>query len=132
MFVVLRITITFFNYKKREGIKMKSKMDKKFAFWKNIPRKEISWHPVINEDKCGGCGMCVTSCGRDVFGFYKEKNIAVVARPMQCLVGCTSCESWCVFDAIGFPDRQYVKDLIKKKRLLVVAKKQLKELLTVN
>lgn len=106
---------------------MKSTLDKKFAFWKNVPREEIVWHPVINTDKCTGCGMCVTSCGRDVFGFDKEKKVAVVARPLQCLVGCTSCESWCVFNAISFRDKQYVKNLIKKKRLLIVAKKQLEE-----
>jgi len=56
----------------------------------------------------------------------------VVARPLQCIVGCTSCESWCVFNAISFPDKQYVKDVIKKNRLLLVAKKQLEERLEVK
>ncbi len=111
---------------------MKTTLDKKFAYWKNVPRDEIVWHPVINTDKCPGCGMCITSCGRDVFDFDKEKKEAVVARPLQCLVGCTSCESWCIFNAIGFPDKKYVKDIIKKKRLLIVAKKQLEEQLTVK
>ncbi len=111
---------------------MKTNTDKKFAIWKNIPRQEINWHPVIDEDKCVGCGMCITSCGRDVFEFDTEKKKAVVAKPLQCLVGCTSCESWCVFEAISFPDRQYVKDLIKARHLLVLAKKQLKEHLITN
>jgi len=43
------------------------------------------------------------------------------------MVGCTSCETWCIFNAISFPDRKYVKDLIKKEKLLAVAKKELKE-----
>ena len=111
---------------------METKMNKKFAMWKNIPREEIHWQPVIDPDKCTGCGMCVTSCGREVFGFDKERKVAVVARPLQCLVGCTSCESWCVFNAISFRDKQYVKNLIKKKRLLIVAKKQLEERLSVK
>jgi NAD-dependent dihydropyrimidine dehydrogenase PreA subunit len=111
---------------------MKTTLDKKFAYWKNIPREEIDWHPVINTEKCTGCGMCVTSCGRNVFGYDAENKVAVVARPLQCLVGCTSCESWCVFNAISFPDKQYVKDIIKKNRVLLVAKKQLEERLSVQ
>jgi len=110
---------------------MKATLDKKFAIWKNIPREKIDWHPIINEAKCTGCGMCVTSCGRDVFDFDAGKKVAVVARPLQCLVGCTSCESWCIFNAISFRDKQYVKEIIKKERLLLVAKKQLKERLAV-
>jgi len=102
-------------------------MDKKFKKWKGIPREEIDWHPTIDENKCVGCGMCVTSCGRNVFDFDKEKNKSVVARPLQCMVGCTSCEVWCVFNAISFPDKQYVKDLIKKKGVLKIAKKELDE-----
>lgn len=42
------------------------------------------------------------------------------------MVGCTSCKTWCIFDAISFPNLQYVKNLIKDKRLLLFAKKQLK------
>ncbi len=45
----------------------KTKLDPKFAYWKGIPREEIDWHPTVDESKCTGCGMCVTSCGRNVF-----------------------------------------------------------------
>lgn len=71
--------------------------------------------------------MCVTSCGRNVFDFDKNKKKPIVARPNNCMVGCTSCEVWCVFNAISFPDKQYVRDLIKKKGVLKIAKKQLNE-----
>jgi len=111
---------------------MKAEVDKKFASWKNIPREEINWYPVIDENKCVGCGMCITSCGRNVFDFVPQTNKAVVAKPLNCMVGCTSCECWCVFDAISFPDHQYVRDLIKKKHVLVLAKKQLSKRLTTN
>jgi NAD-dependent dihydropyrimidine dehydrogenase PreA subunit len=102
-------------------------LNEKSTKWKGIVREEIKWNPTIDESKCTGCGMCVTSCGRNVFDFSKKKNKSVVARPSQCMVGCTSCEVWCVFNAISFPDRRYVKDLIKKKGLLKIAKKELNE-----
>ena len=103
------------------------KVDEKFAYWKGIPREEIEWYPTIDESKCVGCGMCVTSCGRNVFDYDWEKKKAVVARPLQCMVGCTSCQVWCIYNAISFPDPQYVKDLIRKRNLLALAKKQLEE-----
>jgi len=99
--------------------------DKRFAEWHGIPRGKIDWHPTIDESRCIGCGMCITSCGRNVFDFDKKKNQSVVARPNNCMVGCTSCEVWCVFNAIRFPDRQYVKDLIKRTGLLKVVKDEL-------
>jgi len=102
-------------------------LDEKFMKWKGIDRTEIEWHPVIDPEKCTGCGMCVTTCGRNVFDFDKEKNKSVVARPLQCMVGCTSCQIWCVFNAISFPDKEYVRDLIKKKGLLKKAKEELQK-----
>lgn len=102
-------------------------MNDKFATWKGIPREHIDWHPTIHKNRCTGCGMCVTSCGRDVFNFDDTREKAVVARPLQCMVGCTSCESWCVFEAISFPDKEYVRDFIRENKILVTAKKQLEE-----
>ncbi len=103
------------------------KLDEKFSKWTGIDREKINWNPKIDEKKCAGCGMCVTSCGRNVFDFEKKKNNAVVARPLQCMVGCSSCETWCVFNAISFPDKQYVKNMIKEKGILKIAKKELEE-----
>ena len=104
---------------------MSTALPEKFATWKGVPREDIDWHPTIDENKCTGCGMCVTSCGREVFDSDAATKKAVVARPLQCLVGCTSCEAWCVFEAIGFPDNQYVRDLIKKEKLIAVARREL-------
>ena len=102
-------------------------LEEKYAKWKGVPREGIRWNPTIDDTKCVGCGMCVTTCGRDVYGFDVEKKKAVVAHPLQCLVGCTSCEAWCVFGAISFPDKQRVRDFIKENKILVTAKKQLDE-----
>jgi NAD-dependent dihydropyrimidine dehydrogenase PreA subunit len=99
----------------------------KFAQWKGVPREEIEWNPRIDKNKCVGCGMCVTTCGRDVFDYDLKDKKAVVAKPLQCMVGCTSCQVWCVYGAISFPDPQRVRNFIKEKKILVFTKKQLEE-----
>ncbi len=104
-------------------------LPEKFAKWKGVPREEIDWHPTVDEKKCKGCGMCITSCGRGVFDYDTEKGIVVVAKPLRCMVGCTSCQVWCVFEAISFPDPQRVRDFIKEKKILAVAKRQLEEMI---
>lgn len=104
-------------------------LPEKFARWKGIPREEIDWKPSVDPDRCVGCGMCVTSCGRSVFDFEPESQKSVVARPLQCMVGCTSCETWCVYGAISFPDKEYVRGVIKKRGVLKQAERELRALL---
>ena len=95
--------------------------------WHGIPREEIDWHPIVDEDKCIGCGLCVTGCGRRVYGFdYKKKN-PIVLRPYNCMVACTTCANICLEDAISFPPIEYVRELIRKEKLLGKAMKELKE-----
>lgn len=106
------------------------KLPEKFAKWKGIPREEIDWHPIIDEDRCVGCGFCFTTCGRDVFDYDKERKKAIVARPLQCMVGCTSCEIWCIFDAISFPDKKVVRDFIKEKKIIPQVRKELEKKLS--
>jgi len=85
------------------------------------------WTPIIDESKCVGCGMCFTTCGRDIFDFNKERKKAVVARPLQCMVGYTLWEVRCIFDAISFPDKKRVRDFIKNKKILVQVKQKLEK-----
>ncbi|MHA1855266.1 MAG: 4Fe-4S dicluster domain-containing protein [Promethearchaeota archaeon] len=102
-------------------------LPEKFAKWKGVDRNEIEWHPIIDAQKCIGCGMCVTTCGRKVFSFNYKTHKSEVTRPIQCLVGCRSCEIWCIYDAISFPDKKIVRDFIKEHQLHIKATKEIKE-----
>lgn len=64
--------------------------DPKFAKpWHGVPRDEIQWWPTLNEDAWIGCGTRVVACGRQVYRFDFERTKAVVADPMNRMVGCT-------------------------------------------
>lgn len=86
--------------------------DPRFAKpWHGVPREEVPWFPRVNDDVCIGCGTCVTTCGRSVYRFDFERKKAVVAEPMNCMVGCMTCATSCPTNAIGFPSPQVVLDL---------------------
>ena len=71
--------------------------------WHGISREAIVWNPKVDEKKCIGCGMCVTGCGRKVYGFDYERKKPVVLRPANCMVACVTCANTCLQDAISFP-----------------------------
>ncbi|GAB4575564.1 MAG: ferredoxin family protein [Anaerolineae bacterium] len=95
--------------------------------WHGIPREEIDWFPTVVAERCIGCGLCVTSCGRKVYGFDYEANVAVVDNPLNCMVGCSTCATVCPREAIEFPSRGYIQQLIRDKKLLRQTKDVLKE-----
>jgi len=97
------------------------------APWHDIPRQEIEWYPTVVDDRCIGCGLCVTSCGRQVFGFDYERNRAVVANPYNCMVGCTTCATICARDALEFPSPGYIRQRIREEKLLRKTKDALRE-----
>ena len=99
-----------------------------FDKWRGLDRKTIEWYPAIDEEKCIGCGMCVTGCPRKVYGFDFEKNKATVKNPYNCMVGCSTCQSTCLMDAINFPNRQMIKDIVRKENLIEEAKEKLEEM----
>ena len=80
--------------------------------WHGIPRDTIDWHPTVDPDACIGCGNCATSCGRLVYRFDFDASKAVVAEPLQCMVGCTTCATTCPAHAIHFPDPDTLKPLV--------------------
>lgn len=79
-----------------------------FSKWHGLERSGINWHPAIDPAKCTGCGLCVVTCGekRNVFGFDKGANKAVVLYPDHCMVGC-------LWNAIRFSDEHIVRELAK-------------------
>ena len=94
------------------------------ATWHGVPRGEIDWHPTVNEEFCMGCGLCVTGCGRQVYGYDYDREKAIVLRPESCLVGCVTCANTCPDGAITFPPAQRIQKLIRQKKVLTRVKKQ--------
>ena len=89
------------------------KRDPKFAKFHGVNREQIQWNPVIDESKCIGCGMCVTTCGRGVYKFDYENMKSKVANPNNCVVGCTGCDNICPQKAITHPPKSYLDNLTK-------------------
>jgi len=66
------------------------------------------WYPTVFPDRCDGCEgrevpRCIQFCPNDVYEIKNGK--AVVARPYNCVNGCTACEPVCPKKAISFPQR---------------------------
>jgi CDP-4-dehydro-6-deoxyglucose reductase len=91
--------------------------------WHGIPRDQITWHPVVNPEVCNGCGLCVTSCGRNVFRYDYGTRKSVVFLPEQCMVGCTTCANTCTEQAISFQPLSDLRVLIKRNKILQRVKK---------
>ncbi|MCE7736995.1 MAG: hypothetical protein GPJ54_19070 [Candidatus Heimdallarchaeota archaeon] len=103
-------------------------LPEKFRLWWGLDRKKIKWYPQIDTEKCVGCGLCATGCGRNVYDFDFEIKLPVIARPNQCMVGCSTCSVNCPFDAITFPPKEYVREIIRNEKIILKSRKKLKEL----
>ena len=57
--------------------------------------------PIVDKEKCTGCGTCVSSCPQGVLEIRDGK--AVVVNEEAC-VGCRVCESVCPEGAITVQD----------------------------
>jgi NAD-dependent dihydropyrimidine dehydrogenase PreA subunit len=100
--------------------------DKKFTEWHGVPRERIKWNPSVDYEKCVGCGMCATGCGRGVYSWDFKKDRPVVANPDNCLVGCVTCSNTCLQGAVSFPGKGVVREAILKNNVLASAKAEVK------
>jgi NAD-dependent dihydropyrimidine dehydrogenase PreA subunit len=76
-----------------------------------LPREKIPWFPTVDEQKCAGCKECFDFCKHEVYAWDEEKDKTRVARPYQCVVGCSTCAGLCKEGAISFPPLTILKNL---------------------
>jgi NAD-dependent dihydropyrimidine dehydrogenase PreA subunit len=79
--------------------------------YKGIPREDIPWYPKVDEKKCSGCSSCVEFCTQSVFSFDGRSH---VIKPYNCIVGNSSCRSFCPEKAISFPTTNDLKTTLAK------------------
>ena len=77
-----------------------------------IPRERIPWQPSISTEKCISCCVCLDTCPNSVFVLNEGEGIAEVADPENCVVLCDKCAEFCEQEAITFPDKAEMKQLI--------------------
>ena len=103
----------------------------KFAKFHGVDRGKIDWHPVIDEKKCIGCGMCVTTCSRGVYRFDYENRKSKVVNPKNCMVACQTCANLCPVKAIIFAEndatREKAQKIVKDFQLLPKVKEELNQ-----
>nr|WP_083765148.1 4Fe-4S binding protein [Heliomicrobium modesticaldum] len=59
-----------------------------------------TWYPVIDYDRCTGCGVCINHCSRGVYG--NDNNKPIVIFPVGCVHGCRGCQKRCSSGAISY------------------------------
>lgn len=58
------------------------------------------WVPIIDQQKCDGCGDCIAQCPTDALGWQNDK--ASLSHPDLCIY-CATCEDICPTHAIELP-----------------------------
>jgi len=97
--------------------------------WHGVDREKYQWYPIINYDACISCGLCLLTCGNNVFEWSTEKNVPTVANPGNCVIGCTTCAKLCPTSAITFPDdpKKFVRKIIFENKIYPQVRKELEE-----
>ena len=81
-----------------------------------VPRERIPWYPTIDYSKCDFCMECDKFCPHQVYARREGEVKLVVAHPTNCVVFCRACAKTCGPDALSFPNKQEIIELIKRLR----------------
>ncbi len=83
-----------------------------------LPRNKIDWFPKIDQLKCkpDECNYhCIKFCPFGVFA-KNEEGVVEVSKPYECNVGDESCRFQCPFEAISFPTREEIREMLRNVR----------------
>lgn len=58
------------------------------------------WLPIIDSNRCTGCGECIPQCPTEALGRHNGK--AALVHPHLCIY-CADCETLCPVGAIQLP-----------------------------
>jgi NAD-dependent dihydropyrimidine dehydrogenase PreA subunit len=78
------------------------------------PREKIAWFPTVNNEVCIGDQECFNFCKSDVFKWDEAEARPIVANPYKCVLGCDACMQICPVEAITFPSRQELRQMIRQ------------------
>ena len=92
--------------------------------WHGIPREDIPWYPTVDSDTCNGCTLCFVTCARGVYEM--QGNRAVVVKPMDCMVGCSTCATLCPAGAISFPQPDVIRKLEHEREIFELVRQESK------
>lgn len=88
------------------------------ADYAGVPRALIDWFPTIDLALCQPqqCQHeCIRACPRNIFESQQDGSV-VVTRPYECTVGDVSCSYACPYEAISFPSRAALKQMLASAR----------------
>jgi NAD-dependent dihydropyrimidine dehydrogenase PreA subunit len=54
-------------------------------------------YPVVDQERCNGCGNCVDICPSEVYEMQEDKSNAI--RPEDC-IECSACVNQCQMESI--------------------------------
>jgi len=58
-------------------------------------------HPIVDQEKCSGCGNCVEICPSEVYQMEEDKSDPV--HPEEC-IECWACVTQCPAESIQLTD----------------------------
>ena len=81
-----------------------------------VPREKIPWAPTIDYARCDFCMECDKFCPHQVYQRHGGDVKLVVSNPANCVVFCRACAKTCGPDALSFPNKPEIIEVIKRLR----------------